>query len=375
MKFQCLQDNLKKGLQAVGRVPHKSSNLPILQNILLNATEKGVIECVGNNLEMGVRTTIRGKVEKEGSYTFEARLLTEYVNLLPNERVDVELRDETLEVECANYHTKIHGVPATEFPPLPQAEKKNPLTCSALQFREALEQVLFTVSSHESRQEISGVYLNYIPSEKVLILVGTDSYRLGERKVVVYNGPKNELTTIIPLRTLQELMRILQSVEGEDERIVLYVQEGQILFTLDTIEIVSRLIEGSYPEYRQIIPQNISTTSIVSTSAMLRLVKSTSLFSKAGVFDIVFAFDVEKQQITLTASSAQFGENAVTLEGEIKGKSITTTLNHRYVSEGLQALQSDRVSIKISDSNMPCIFEPADDPKKPYLYLVMPIRR
>jgi len=375
MRFQCLQDNLKKGLHVAGRIPHKSTNLPILQNILLRATDKGVIECISNNLEMGVRSTIRGKVEKEGAYTFDARLLTEYVNLLPNEKVDLELKEDVLEVRCANYYTKIRGVPAAEFPPLPNTDKINPLTCGAIQFRDALEQVLFTISPHESRQEISGASLSYEVKDKILTLVGTDSYRLGERKILTHSGPENDFSTIIPLRTLQELLRILYTFENEDERLTLYIQEGQILFTLDTIEIISRLVDGVYPEYRQIIPQNTTTTAIVATATLSRLVKSASLFSKAGVCDVVFTSNTAQQQLTLSASSTQFGENAVTLEGDIQGPDITTTLNHRYVIEGLNALHAGKVMLKIADSTTPCIFEPADTPKQPYLYLVMPIRR
>src|SRR3989344_2164841 len=270
MKLICTQENLSLGLFTTSHISSKTTNLPILNNILLQA-EKNTIKLMATNLEIGISCSIRGKIEKEGSYTIQGKLLSDYIGLLPREKIELELFEDKntsnsyLQVQCNNYSTKIKGISAHEYPLIPRIEKKNPYLCGIQDLYKAISQVIFAVSLNEARPEISGIFMNF--TENSLILASTDSFRLTEKNISVKlnNSSKIEQKIIVPSRTLQEVQRILNSIKDDTEietlkNIEIYISENQILFVIGNIEIVSRLIEGQYPDYKQIIPQKFSTT-------------------------------------------------------------------------------------------------------------------
>jgi DNA polymerase-3 subunit beta len=384
MRFSCTQENFSQGLAAVSHVASKNVNLPILNNILIKV-EEGVIRLSTTNLEIGVSCTVRGKVEEEGTFTVPARVLADYVSLLPSEKVDVVLKDDQLDIQCNNYQTKIKGEAASEFPLIPQVNKQKPLVVEAGDFLKGLQQVVFATAMSETRPEISGVLLNFRASEKKLILAATDSYRLAEKRINLKQSGGNDRRIIVPTSALQELQRILSNLsrakdltnEVEDNNLEIHLNDNQILFVYNNVELISRLVEGQYPDYTSIIPGNFHTQVIIAVSDLVKAVKSSSLFVKAGINDISLEFKPESE-IIVSSLNAQVGENVSHLEANITGDDNSVVLS--YFLDGLQALDSSEVVMDIIDNNTPVVLKPvlpaaAEGIDRDYLYLIMPIKQ
>ncbi len=241
MKFSSLQENLKHGLAIAGHIAGKNINLPILNNVMIEIKE-GDIKIITTNLEIGTVHSIRGKTEEVGSFTVDAKLITDYIGLLPNKKVNIEQKDNSLIIECENYKTKIKGQSAEEFPLIPEIKKEKHYSAKISEFKKALSQVVFAVANSESRLELSGVYFSF--NNNKLTLAATDSYRLAEKQVdIKTNQEKTEQNVIVPARTLQELIRILSNLKDsgdvidEKEEIKFYISDNQVLFTINSTEL------------------------------------------------------------------------------------------------------------------------------------------
>lgn len=382
MKFSCTQENLNQVLNVVSHIAVKNANLPILSNILLKAENKNLM-ISATNLEIGVSTNVRGKIEVDGDFSVDARLFASYISLLPKDRVDVELIGDELKIICQKQKTKIKGQGTADFPLIPKIEKEKPYIVSSNKLKEAIYSVFFAASNSEIRPEISGVYLGFLKDK--LILTATDSYRLAECKIDYIENSKAkqpgdylDLKVIIPVKTLQEVSRILGTLRDEvsvenTDNIEIYLDESQIMFVYNGIELVSRLIEGQYPEYEQIIPASQQSKIKINTVNLIKAVKTSSLFAKSGVFDIKLDFKSNQNELLVVASSSQTGENISNLEMEKFGSGEEIVLNYKYLLDGLQNIGSDQVFFEISDTNTPCVIKP--EGKIDYLYLIMPIRQ
>jgi len=369
MKFTCTQENFNRALALVCHVASRSATLPILNNVLIQVKD-GLINLSSTNLEIGIKTNLRGKVEKDGSFTVQAKLLADYINLLPKENIEVELKDQTLFVKSKNQETYVKGLDAGDFPVIPEVDKKEMITVKSGDFRQALNQVMFTVTLDESRPEISGVL--FAINGKSLIMAGTDSYRLAEKKLTLISGSTGERQIIIPLKTLQELTRILNEVEGETTDI--YINDNQILFAVNgEAELVSRLIEGQYPDYQQIIPTESKSQAKIKVDELIRVIKSVSLFCKPGINDVKFSFIAGEKELVVSAANSGVGENTVTLPIEITGKDNEVVFNYRYFLDGLNNLGAGEVVLEMINESTPGVLKP--DGKSDYLYIVMPIRQ
>ncbi len=386
MKISCTQENLNQGLNIISHIASKNTSLPILNNVLIKA-EKGVLTLVTTNLEMGIKCQVRGKIEKEGNYTVNSKLFTDYINLLNNQKIELEYKNDNLEITTEQQSTKIKGNSADEFPLIPQLERKSPYKCRLNDIVTAFSQVLFAVSVSETRPEISGVYLNF--SEDIITLAATDSYRLAEKQIKLKEKSKEEREVILPAKTAQELLRILGTVSHgqlEDEKepnnyVEIYFEDNQVLFVFDNVELVSRIIEGQYPNYKQIIPANFKTKGVVNISSFVKAVKTAALFSRTGIFDINLEF--KGGNLIVSSTNNQLGENKAKLEGQITGDDNKIVINYRYLLDGLQNIDSTDVIFEMIDSANPCILRPAEslnDKKEAiaaqdYLYIIMPIKQ
>jgi len=376
MKVISLQENLKRGLNIVGHVTSKNINLPILNNILIKADD-GNIEFISTNLEIGITHQVRGKIEESGQFTVDAKLISEYVNLLSNgEKVKLEIKeaDNELKIECGNYKTRIKGESAKEFPLIPTVQRTGYYSCKSGELRKALNSVVFSVSNSENRLELTGVFFSF--TENKLSLAATDSYRLAERELDIKASDMNgEQKIIIPAKTIQELLRVLNNLEGgelrEDQELKFYLAENQILFTVDSVELISRLINGHYPDYKQIIPAKSQTEVIVDRTELIRAVKAAALFSKTGINDITIL--LAKEKMIVSSFSGMSGESQIELEAEIKGGDNEITINYRYLLDGLNNIEGDVVRLGILNNTTPCVLRP--EKENNYLYIVMPIRQ
>ncbi len=375
MKFISVQENLKKGLSIVSHGTGKNINLPILNNILIKAHNNS-IELISTNLEIGIIHKLRGKVEEEGEFTVDAKIITDYVNFLPSENVEIEEIDGELKIECENYKTKMKGDSSKEFPLIPTVDQSNYYSCGVSDLKKALNNVVFAVSNSENRIELSGVMFDF--DDNKLILVATDSYRLAEKSITMKSSADfMNQKLIVPARTVQELLRILSSYSNEDlafekeGAVRISISENQILFTIDSVDLVSRLINGQYPDYKQIIPDKSKTELSTNRNELLRAVKAAAIFSKTGINDVNLEF--KNNKIIISASSGQSGESRVDVNAEITGIDNEVAINYRYLVDGLNNIDSEKVKMKIVSSNTPCIL--TSEKEDNYLYVVMPIRQ
>jgi DNA polymerase III subunit beta len=374
MNLSILKENLKQGLFVVSHLAGKNANLPILNNILVEAKKEGV-KLITTNLEIGITHFIRGKVEKEGVFTVDAKIFADYINLLPNKKIDLIKEDGTLNVQCENYKTKIKTEASEDFPLIPQIERKNKKTAKIEDFRRALSKTVFAAAASESRIELSGVLFTI--SKGKMILAATDSYRLAEKEIEIKEegaGTVEEQKVIVPTRTIQEVLRILSGLEQKgDMEIDFYIGDSQILFVVDNTELISRLIEGQYPDYRQIIPAAGKTTVLINRSELMRAIKASALFSKSGINDINLDIPEGKNQAIISSTSGSTGENIVKIEAETRGIDNGIIINYQYLLDGLNNVDEEIIKLEIIDGNTPCVIRPTNE--KGYLYIVMPIKQ
>lgn len=380
MKFSCTRDNLCRGLSTTNHVGGKNINLPILGNVLLKAGG-GALKFTATNLEMAISCLVRGKIEQEGEFTVPAKLFSDFVSLLPPDQVDLEVEAETLHIRSGSHKTKISGLPASEFPLVPPVSEGFTYRVSAQTLKAALSRILFAVATNESRPELTGVYASFNdPAEGAgkMILAATDTFRLSE-VVTGCSGSAEARAAIIPARALAEFSRIL-SVFKDDvevpEFLEVLLSDNQVVLRYGSVELTSRTIEGTYPNYRQIIPNRHETEACLPTEALVRAMKTASLFARTGLFDVLVELDADGKQLRVTGSDAARGENTSSSDAVVVGSNNRVSLNYRYLLDGLTATGEEEVRFQMINASNPCVLLPASsstDTK--FVYIVMPINQ
>lgn len=380
MKFSCTKENLYQGLAITSHISTKNVNLPILNNVLLRA-DGGGLKLISTNLEIAITCNVRGKVEQQGEYTVPSKLFFDYVNLLPSERVDVDLLDDSLFVACSSSKTKMKGIASSEFPLVPPVEGGVKFSAPVQKLSAALSQVLFATATNESRPELSGVYMSFHnehAGKGTLTLAATDSYRLSEVVVKLGESSGEQKDIIVPQRTLSELNRVFSvfkdDVEAADS-VEIELVDNQVVFRCGGVEITSRTLEGPYPDYRQVIPESTNAEIVLDRQEFQKAIKTVSLFSKTGLFDIHLKTSSADQKLQLSANDAVRGENVVTLEAMMNGQDTDITVNFRYLLDGVNAIGADKVVCKIIDKASPMVLTPFESKDERYRYIVMPIRQ
>lgn len=372
------QDNLLLGLNIVSRVSARNVNLPILQNVLLKASE-GMLHLSATNLELAVSCLVRSKIGASGEITVPARLFAEYVHVLPQGEVDLTISGKTLQISAGKSQTKVQGIPASEFPVIPHIEGGKKYQIKIDTFRQAAGAVLFAAAQNEAaRPELSGVFfrLNELGAG-TLALAATDSYRLSEAVLSLEKDSEGEAGhVLVPAKTVMELVRIL-SVKSDGVEVVdtltITIAENQVQFDIGNVELISRTIEGQYPDYRQIIPDKFRTEAVLSRNELTQAVKAASLFAKTGLYDVGLGLEPGKA-LVVSAADAQTGESQTEVACEAKGEANKAVVNYRYVLDGLSAIQSDEVVVKMIDGANPILIMPKDEAEH-YTYIVMPIKQ
>ncbi len=377
MKCSCTKENLLFALNKVGGVTGKNLNLPILNNVLIKAGQQGV-DISATNLDLGITVALRSVVEEQGSFTVPARTITDFVSLLSEDKVDLEVKDNELIVRCGKTTTKIKGSSAEDYPIIPAIENGQEYKIDSSEFKFGLSLVLSSVAKNDIRPELSGVFFGFnVYNQTGLTLAATDSYRLAQKIVSVAEGKKDELKIIVPGKTAQEIYRLLNvgvpSAEEIDQKVRLVINGNQIQLHYGTVTLVSRLTEGQYPDYAQIIPKDFKTTAIIPTDQFIKEVKGAGLFTTTGVNAVNCVLEPEKNILQLSSTSTQTGEYVSEIAGEVKGDKNNILLSFRYVLEGLQHISSPRVVLKMINADSPCILVPDGD--QSFLYIVMPIRQ
>ncbi|MBX4205018.1 MAG: DNA polymerase III subunit beta [Candidatus Doudnabacteria bacterium] len=364
MKLICTKENLRKGLFVVSRVVGVGNPLQVLNNILVK-TDQGRIKLSSTNLEIGVNTWVGGKIEEEGSLTVPARLINEYINNLPTEKVTLTSKDTTLNVEADNYHTNIKGLSSEDFPLIPQVADEPFAKIDSQEFRDALSETTWAAAINETQPEISGIYMAFEADK--LRIAATDRYRLAERTAQLLEPATSAKEVIIPSRTINELNKILGTGKGE---VGIYFSESQVLFKFDETEIISRLIDGAYPDYRAIIPKEFKTQATVPREDLIHALKATALF--APDTNNIHLEVSEDGVIKVSASSAAAGENEALVKGKVSGIANNAIFNFRYLLDCLNNLTEANVVLKMISDASPAMLVP--EKRDNYLYIVMPIK-
>jgi DNA polymerase-3 subunit beta len=367
MKFTCTKENLFSSLSITSRAANKTTNLPILSNILLRATKTG-LELTATNLEVAIVTTLRGRVEKEGVVAVNARLITEAVSFFSSDQVEMELEDTNLVLRCGKHRTVIRGTAADDFPVIPEVTGGSEFTIPSQELKQALERVGFAINPDENRPEIAGVYFNNQTDK--LVVVGTDGYRLAESVVDKISG-SGAKQFIVPLRAIQEVIRVL---DNAPEEIKLVVTDNQVAWFAGDSRVSSRLVAGQYPDYQQIIPRESTTQIVVGRDELVRAVRAAGLFVRAGINDVKLSFEPSAKSVKISSTNSQVGENADELEAKsATGQPNEIVFNYQYLLDGLQAINTPQVVLEILNPSSPGVIKPHQ--AEGYLYIIMPIRQ
>jgi DNA polymerase-3 subunit beta len=368
LKLSCQPSVMSQALQVVSRAISTRTTLPILNNLLLETTAEG-LALTATNLEIGIRKVIAAEVADEGSTTAPARLLTDFVGTLPDENLTLELEPstQTLSLRCGRFDTHLKCIEAEEFPPGPRPDEGDELTIPLEDLLSAVEQTQMAASSDEARPVLTGELLLIEPGR--LLMVATDGHRLAERKLAPAGADGLEARLIVPARALAELPRAFRGESGPVHLIVSKAR-NQVFFRAGTSEVTSRLIDGNYPNYGQVIPTKSSTTVQVPTAELTQTVRAVSLFARDSAN--VIRLRAEAGLIELQATTNEVGDSKAELAAEVEGAEIRIAFNARYVLDALAVIQEPKVELRFDGPLSPGLIKsPSSDD---YLYVIMPIR-
>jgi DNA polymerase-3 subunit beta len=373
MKLSCLQENLNRGLSIVGRAVATRSTLPITQNILLSA-EQSRLKLSATNLEMAITCWVGAKVKQKGDITVPARLLSDFVNSLPNDLIEINLpaNSRILELKSGHFQAHIHGIDAADFPPIPQINDGITTTIEAASLREGITQVAFAAATEESRPVLTGINTEFDGEQ--LNLAAADGFRLAVHKTTLSSPVKEKTTVIIPARTLSELNRLLGEQE-EPVEITVNEKKSQVLFRLKDAEIVSQLIQGSFPNYSQVIPQSYTTRAVVDINEFLRVTKMASIFARdaSGIVRLVITpgSELTPGKITVSAQAEEVGDNVGEVDALTDGEEAKIAFNVRYLSDVLSVLSQAQVALELTTPSSPGTIRPIGVDN--YVHVVMPM--
>jgi DNA polymerase-3 subunit beta len=373
MKLTCLQENLNRGLSIVGRAVATRTTLPITNNVLL-ATEDGRLKLVATNLEMAISCWIGAKIEEEGSITVPARLLTEFVSSLPSDTISVSLspQTKTLGLKCARFEARISGIDAKEFPPIPNVDDGITTKVEVEALRQAINQVVFAAATEESRPVLTGVCTQFEGS--TITLAAADGFRLAVFKMPIKDKISEKIEVIIPARTLAELNRLIGDQE-EAITVTLNPNKSQVLFRLKSTELVSQLVQGTFPNYSQLIPKSYNTRVLVNVADFLRATKTASIFARdgSGIVRLVVAPGSESNpgKLAVSARSEEIGDDVGEIDATVEGVEAKIAFNGKYLTDVLNVLHESQVALEITNPSSPGLIKPvgADN----YTHVVMPM--
>lgn len=369
MKLIILKNNLKNGLDAVGRSIGSNLNLPILGNVLIK-TENNQIKFSTTNLELAITKTIYGKIIEDGSITVPYNVLSNIISNLTSERVNIDTKQQNLQIKTDSYEANLQSMPVTEFPIIPKLkETKEHLKLNSTVLKEALDRVIVAAGISDLRPEISGVLL--IGEQSMLKLVATDSFRLAEAKINKTQFTNTFLEqgfkVIIPLKTAQELLRVIK----DDEDLSIEIENGQVLFQTNETEIVSRLIDGKFPDYEPIIPKSIDTEVLVGREELMGAIKLTGSFT-SRVSDVRIRIK-DKKVLEIYSNDSSLGENNYTIPAKVTGENIELAFNWRYLLDGIKIPSGKQVVLGLNSGNKAALIKSPEDTS--CFYILMPIRQ
>lgn len=367
MNLIILKENIKKALNSIERSISENSNLPILKNVLVK-TDNNKIILSATNLEIGTTHIVSGKIIENGRVTVPMQVLNSLVNNLTAERINLEKKDYNLIIKTDNYEAVIQGVNPEDFPIIPTIKDiNNKITVKSEVFNNALNKVINAAQFSDIHPEISGVLMNY--EEKNIKLVATDSFRLSEKSIPnsqFKSDIKESFKIILPLKTAKEILKIFTNEEMD-----IIFDGNQVLFRNPEVELVSRVIDGQYPNYEGIIPKEFLTDIIIQKNELINALKLAGVFT-GKVNDVKLNIPENNKYLEIYSSDSGLGENKYLVEAKIKGSPIKIGFNLRYLIDGLKSFDGEEIIIGLNNETKPSILKPVKD--NSFFYILMPIR-
>jgi DNA polymerase III subunit beta len=369
VKLSVMQENLARGLSVVSRAVSTRSTLPVLANVLLKTEDAG-LKLTATNLEIGITYWVPGKIDSDGATTVPARLLTDYVNALQGgERVDLELTaGQTLHLRAGRYESHIKGIDADEFPAIQTAGDRPTTRIAQNVLRQALEETAFAAASDEARPILTGVLARF--EGDTLTLAAADNYRIAVKTIPILD-PVPETSVVIPARALNELVRILADIDQPIE-IVLAQARNQILFHLEGIDLVSRLIDGQFPNYQQVLPQSHTTRAVLDREELLRAVRPAALIAHESANIVKLQIEANGHAGITVSANAEVGDHVGQVEAAVEGDGTTIAFNARYLADVLTNVDAEQFALELNGPLSPGVFKPVGDDR--YVHVVMPVR-
>jgi DNA polymerase-3 subunit beta len=373
MKLTCLQENLARGLSLVSRAVSTRSTMPVLGNVLL-ATDNGRLKLSATNLEIVITCWIKATVQEEGAITVPARTLVDLVNQLPQQQVDLEMteRSQTLHIACGRTEANVRGIDAQEFPLVPEPNLEHAIRLDADEFRRMINQVVFAAATDDTRPTLTGVSVRVTGKE--LQLAATDAFRLSVRSADLPNHVETPLVAIVPARALAEVARV---ISGENEMLYMTVPAGrnQIIFKLDSVVIVSQLIEGNFPDFTPIIPKRYSTRTVVNTAALLKACRTAAIFARESNHTARLRLEpgdeLTPPYASISATSQEMGDNVAQVDAQVDGPAMEVAFNVKYLGDVLGVIETPQVVLETTSATEPGVIRPVDDPG--FVHIVMPM--
>lgn len=367
MEIEVLQKRLSKALNVVSRVAASTrAGLPILSNVLLRAEEKQ-LTLMATNLELATVEYVNAETKSNGTITVPAKLMAEFVNNLPSdETIKLKAKGDKLTISAGKYKSTINGILADDFPELPEIDEKTAVKFSidVDMFKEAVSEVIIAASNDTTRPALTGVFFNTF--EGALYIAATDGYRLADRKFV--NDVKSEVKAIIPTAALRE---VLSSLSDSMENVEILVTDEQIRFRMGEVEITSKLIDASFPDYRQLIPKDSKATLILDKAEVIRMTKVAALFARESGGSVVCEAKAEAGTFSIYAVASEIGENSSDIEVEVPedGKVV---LNSRYLLDAINATTENKISFSFSGKLAPVVIK--NEKSDEYTHIIMPLK-
>lgn len=373
MESTILKENLKNGLSIVERVAVKSTTLPILNSILLSI-KQNTLELSATDLELGIRYEILSKNKAEGQVVIPAKFLSSFIGFLPDRQITLQTKDDSFHVLAKNHNTIIKTTNPEEFPIIPSIENaEDHIEVETAPFCKGVAQVEGFSSKSQTRPEITGTLFSF--SKKVVKIVATDSFRLAEKTLFFTKEVSKEHSFILPQKATRELVSVLGDKTGKTR---IYISPNQVIFDYiasdpsePKIQIISRLIEGEYPPYEDVIPTDYTTTAVLEKNAFLNQIKAASVFA-GRTEEVRLIVDPAKKGIDVLSKSADLGESTSFLEGKVEGDRVEVAFNWRFLSDGVAQMKSTNIELALSGEEGPSLLKPVEN--EGYRYVVMPIK-
>jgi DNA polymerase-3 subunit beta len=371
MDLSLLQENLNSALVNVSRFVSSKSQLPILSNILFT-TDNGRLKLSATNLEVGINYWLGAKIAKEGTVTVPAKELAEFVSYLPPGKLDISLNENNLlTVTSAKAQSTFTTIPSTDFPQIPSIDPSTAFELDLSLLSQSITQISFAAATDDTRPVLTAVLFHLTPDQ--LSLVATDGFRLSLKSIKLVNAvnlnpDQPEISFLIPARSLVELTRLAKN--AKKIKMGLTTDGHQIVFVLDDLELVSRLIEGDYPNYQRIVPEGYSTKIFVSQQELSQSIKIASVFARESAN--VVKFNIKKSSIELSANAPQMGQNQANVDARIEGDPLQIAFNYKFVSDFISVCKGEEIVIELNESLTPALFRDQSDPE--FSHIIMPVR-